>query len=102
MRHESGFVLREWGAMEVHKGVEFCWLGRISLVSKWEMNWRNETMEKSGLRIQAGDDGRWTGSELLRTGRKQEKSHGGLNGLTTFLLLHGCSPTDVPPTGVFL
>ena len=74
MRHEPRFVLRQWVAMEVHKGVECCWLGRISLVSKWEMNWRNETMEKSGLRIQAGDDGSWTKSEPLRRGRSQEKS----------------------------
>lgn len=73
VRHESGFVLRQWGAVKMHKAVECSWLGMISLVFKWEMNWRNEIMEKSGLRIQAGDDGGQTRLEALRGERKQEK-----------------------------
>lgn len=79
------FFSRQWGAVEVHKAVERCWLQGLSLVSMGEMNWRDKTMEKCGLKIQAGDNGDWIREEPWTGERKQEKFQGNPHGLTTIL-----------------
>lgn len=73
-----------------------------SLVAMWQVNWRDETTEKSGLRIQAGNDGGRWGRAMERGEEARKVFKEVLMVSPPSSLLHGCPPTDVPPAGVFL
>lgn len=85
----------------MHKAVECCWFEMISLVAKWDVNWRDETLEKFSLRIQAQDMVAGPG-QSHGVGRESKKNFKEFLTVSLPFLLYMAVHTDVPPTGVFL